>query len=55
MKVTIQKDKEPEREAKLFAIGTCLGLEIDKSMIRIVLTPSQWKVLAQSAADRSAK
>ena len=53
MKVIIQKDKEPQREAELFAMGTCLGLEIDNSMIRIALTSSQWKLLAESADERS--
>lgn len=52
MKVTIQKDNEPEQQAELFAIGTCLGLEIGKSVIRVALTPSQWKLLSKSAADR---
>lgn len=55
MRVTIQIDKEPEKQAELFVIGQNLGLEIDKQMIRIALTPSQWELLAQSAGDRSAR
>ena len=55
MKVTIQIDKEPEKQAEFFVLGPNLGLEIDKQMIRIALTPSQWKLLAQSAGDRSAR
>ena len=52
MKVIVQRGKGPERQGELFVIGQCLGLEIDKVMIRSGLTPTQWSLLARSAGDR---
>ncbi len=54
MKIIIQENQEPEKEAELFVIGACLCLQIGKKMIRVALTDSQWRLLARSATERSA-
>jgi hypothetical protein len=52
MKVVIHEGKEHERPAELFVAGQCLALVIGKRIIRIALSPMQWKLLSKSAGDR---
>lgn len=56
MKVAISVNNGPEQQAELFALGSCLGLQVDeKQIIRIALTKEQWKLLSKSSAERSGK
>lgn len=54
MRVEFQKNDEPVRDdADLFALGVCLGITVGEDTYRIALTPSQWKLLSKSAANRA--
>jgi hypothetical protein len=57
MKVQIDIAEQPKgaaqstdmREADLFVIGRCLAVEVDGTIHRMYLTPSQWALLARAA------
>lgn len=53
MQVTYDKNNGTQREVDLFVLGECLGIADGKNTHRIRMTPSQWKVLAESAQRRA--
>ncbi len=44
---------DKEKPAELYAIGNSLLLEVDGKQHRIILSVSQWKLLAESALERA--
>jgi hypothetical protein len=53
MKVATSQTDGCEDEGELFRIGNSLVLENKGVSTRIILTQSQWKLLAESAKERA--
>jgi hypothetical protein len=51
MKVDYVNGNGKAKQAELYRIGTCLGLEVDGKMHRIGLTRGQWEILRDSAQN----